>query len=332
MGKARVAPSKCVTIPRMELIAATMASRIDMLWRKELRMDLLDSVFWTDSTSVLKYIRNETSRFKVFVTNRVSQILKASCSAQWRYVDTSSNPADIASRGVKVDVFIADATWVSGPHFLLQPESEWPVEQEDLNHLSLGDPEVKRVAVNVVQAKKEPVTLLIEYFSSWTSLKKTVAWLLRIKSWLMSCVKKRRQLHLTFAQSDINREQQASSVERQMKDFKRTGVHRSLTVKDLDQAELAIIKFCLGKRFPEELISLGKGQSVKRSSRLHKLCPQLQDGILRVGGRLSRLSMPVEKKHPIILAKDLHISELLLRHIHQEVGHGGRNHMLSKLR
>lgn len=33
---------------------------------------------------VLKYIMNETSRFKIFVANRVSQILKVSCSAQWR--------------------------------------------------------------------------------------------------------------------------------------------------------------------------------------------------------------------------------------------------------
>lgn len=61
-----------------------------------------------------------------------------------------------------------------------------------------------------------------------------MAWLLRIKSWLMSCIKKRRQLYLTFAQSDISNEQQASSVERQMKDFKRTVEHRSLTVRDLD--------------------------------------------------------------------------------------------------
>ena len=126
MGKARVAPLKCVTIPRMELIAATTASRIDMLWRKELKMDLLDSVFWTDSTSVLKYIGNETSRFKVFVANRVSQILRVSSPTQWRYVETSSNPADIASRGVKVEVFVADVAWVSGPQFLLHSESKWP--------------------------------------------------------------------------------------------------------------------------------------------------------------------------------------------------------------
>lgn len=61
-------------------------------------------------------------------------------------MDTSSNPADMASKGVKVDVFVADPTWVSGPHFLLHPKSEWPVEHEDLNHLSPGDPEVKSVA------------------------------------------------------------------------------------------------------------------------------------------------------------------------------------------
>lgn len=248
-------------------------------------------------------------------------------------MDTGNNPADITSRGVKADVFIKDATWLSGSHFLLHPESEWPIDQEDLNHLSLDDPEVKRViAVNVVQAREDLVIHPIEYFSSWTRLKKSVAWLLRIKDWLMSCTRERRRLQLNFGQSDINKEQQRSSMEEQMNDFKRTAVHRSLTVEYLDQAELAIIKFCQGKRFPEELVSLEKGQHVKKSSHPHKLCPQLQDGILRVGGRLSRLSMPVEVKHPLILAKDLHISELLLRHVHQEVGHGGRNHMLSKLR
>lgn len=330
MGKARVAPLKSVTIPRMELIAATMASRMDILWRKEMHMDLLDSVFWTDSTSVLKYIRNETSRFKVFVSNRVSQILKVSSPEQWRYVDTASNPADMASRGVKVDVFIQNTTWVSGPHFLLHPESEWPVNKEDVNYLSPEDPEVKNVAAtNVTQLKEDPVTYLIKYFSSWTRLKKSVAWFLRIKDWLMSCLKETRHFHQTVVQSD-NNAQQSSSVAEEIDYFKRTS--SKLTVEDLDRAELAIIKFCQGQRFPEELASLEKGQHIKISSHLHKLCPQLQDGILRVGGRLCRLAMPVEVKHPIILTKDLHISELLLRHIHQEVGHGGRNHMLSKLR
>lgn len=66
MGKSRVAPLKPVTLPRMELIAATVASRMETLLRKELQMELADSVFWTDSTSVLKYINNKTELMSNF--------------------------------------------------------------------------------------------------------------------------------------------------------------------------------------------------------------------------------------------------------------------------
>lgn len=52
--------------------------------------------------------------------------------------------------------------------------------------------------------------------------------------------------------------------------------------------------------------------------------------MLRVGGRLSRAAMPEEMKHSVILAKDFHISDLILRYIHEAVGHGGRNHMPSR--
>lgn len=71
---------------------------------------------------------------------------------------------------------------------------------------------------------------------------------------------------------------------------------------------------------------------MKRTSHLYRLDPILEEGVLRVGGRLSRAAMPDEARHPVILAKDLHITDLVLHYIHQRTGHGGRNHMLSKLR
>lgn len=37
----------------------------------------------------------------------------------------------------------------------------------------------------VTQFKEDPVTYLIQYFSSWTRLKKSIAWFLRIKDWLL---------------------------------------------------------------------------------------------------------------------------------------------------
>lgn len=71
---------------------------------------------------------------------------------------------------------------------------------------------------------------------------------------------------------------------------------------------------------------------MKKSSQIFKLSPVLEDGILRVGGRLGRAALPEDAKHPAILTKELHVSDILLRHIHRQVGHGGRNYMLSKLR
>lgn len=71
---------------------------------------------------------------------------------------------------------------------------------------------------------------------------------------------------------------------------------------------------------------------MKRTSHLYKLNPILDGGLIRFGVRLSRAAMPVEAKHPVILAKDLHISSLLLRLVHDDTCHSGRNHMLSVLR
>lgn len=97
MAKTRVAPLKQVTIPRIELAAAVLAVRINKMLITELQLPLTKSVFWTDTTSVLKYIRNKTKRFKTFVANRVSTIREMSDVGQWLYVNTKTNPADHVS-------------------------------------------------------------------------------------------------------------------------------------------------------------------------------------------------------------------------------------------
>ena len=74
MGKSRLAPLKPVTIPRMELSAAVIATRLDNLSRKGLSLPIDQSFFWTDSTCVLRYIENQDKRFQTFVANRVATI------------------------------------------------------------------------------------------------------------------------------------------------------------------------------------------------------------------------------------------------------------------
>jgi len=107
MGKARVAPLKKMTIPRMELAAAVLATRVDKVLRKELQMQLESSVFWTDSQAVLSYIANQHTRFHTFVANRISIIKETTEMTQWRYVNTRVNPADVASRGQTAGIHLS---------------------------------------------------------------------------------------------------------------------------------------------------------------------------------------------------------------------------------
>ena len=102
-AKSRVAPSKVVTIPRLELTAALTSVRVSTYLNKELDYDNIYNVFYTDSTVVLGYISNEAKRFYIFVANRVQQIRDASSVDQWNFVSSKENTADLASRGVTAE-------------------------------------------------------------------------------------------------------------------------------------------------------------------------------------------------------------------------------------
>lgn len=126
MGKSRVAPLKQTTIPRMELAAAVMAVNIDKMLKRELQLELQESVFWTDSTTVLKYIESNTLCFKTFVANRIAIIRESTKPQQWKYINTSANSADCASRGLAAAKLMKNLTWIHGPPVLQEPECLWP--------------------------------------------------------------------------------------------------------------------------------------------------------------------------------------------------------------
>ena len=71
MGKARVTPLKHVTIPRLELAAATVSGRMSEFLHAELSYQKIQEYFWTDSKIVLGYVTNDARRFHVYVANRV---------------------------------------------------------------------------------------------------------------------------------------------------------------------------------------------------------------------------------------------------------------------
>jgi hypothetical protein len=103
----------------MELSAAVVSTKLERMLRNELSISIDQSFFWTDSTCVLRYIENKDKRFQTFVANRIATIHDASSPEQWNYVDTNSNPADEASRGVPANAL---QRWIQGPEFLAKPE------------------------------------------------------------------------------------------------------------------------------------------------------------------------------------------------------------------
>ena len=182
MGKACVAPVKTMTIPRLELTAATVSVRVGEMIAKELDEPAESKTYWTDSTTVLKYIRNDKKRFHVFVANRVQTIRDATSPDQWRYVGTDINPADVSSRGMKGYELSKQHLWITGPNFLWPPECEWPQPPGDMDDVSHNDPEVKKVLVHNMDVE-EKVDLLkrLARFSEWQRMKKSIAWILHLK-------------------------------------------------------------------------------------------------------------------------------------------------------
>ena len=144
MGKARTAPLKSITIPRLEVSAAVLASRLDKIIRREIDLPIHESVFWTDSTCVMNYIRSNDKRFHTFVANRVAIIHDGSSPSQWRYVNTEANPVDDASRGLAVDSLIKKNRWIRGPDFLWEQKSRWPAQPTTVREVPDDDPEIKK--------------------------------------------------------------------------------------------------------------------------------------------------------------------------------------------
>lgn len=166
-------------------------------------MPLDQSVFWTDSTTILKYIRkkNEDKQFQAFVANIVSVIRDATRVSLWRYINTKNNPANYASRGMKVETPLNDDRWIAGPKFLCDQEKDWPT---NFTETKIDDDlEVKKEAVvnvTIVQDSPTPTEQLLTYFSDWKRLKVAVAWLLRWKKILLQFKQRRKERHVRECQ------------------------------------------------------------------------------------------------------------------------------------
>ena len=98
----RVAPLKQLTISRLELQAAVLASRLAKTIQEESRIKFKDILFFSDSTIVLAWIHSTSGSFKPCVSSRVGEIQGNSNPSHWRHIPGEFNVADDVSRGIPV--------------------------------------------------------------------------------------------------------------------------------------------------------------------------------------------------------------------------------------
>lgn len=67
MARSRVAPKKQLSMPRLELSAALSGAQLASTLRAELTLPIQRVIYWSDSTTVLTWLKSESCRYKVFV-------------------------------------------------------------------------------------------------------------------------------------------------------------------------------------------------------------------------------------------------------------------------
>ncbi|XP_065115485.1 uncharacterized protein [Paramisgurnus dabryanus] len=292
IGKSRVAPIKIQTIPRLELTAAVISVAMSKMLKQELKYADIEEHFWTDSQVVLGYINNEARRFHTFVANRVQKIHLSTNPQQWRYVPTTENPADHASRGLNAGEILT-SNWLTGPSFLWKKDIP-PVADIDIA-LAIGDPEVRQVQTLSTETTEISLSDRLLKLSSWSRAVQAVARLVR-----------RAKGDKSNSHSTVAERENAKCII--IKDLQ-----RNTYPKDI------------------KLLSKGAQLSPgSKLYRLDAFLDQ--GGVLKVGGRLCDATLPNSVKHPAVIPKDHHVTKMIISQCHVNVKHQGKGLTINEIR
>ncbi|XP_044316262.1 uncharacterized protein LOC123037810 [Drosophila rhopaloa] len=255
-AKSKVAPLKPLSIPRMELQAAVMGSRLanKIVNVRNLRVD--DLTFWSDSRTVLQWLVMDPRNFQQFVMHRIGEVLETTRVDQWRWIPSKLNVADGATKVIKnpcVD------TWLYGPEFLKTEPSNWPTVPSRATEIDTTE---LRRHVFITRANK--VLLDVEYLSDWRRLYRAVA---------------NMSLYIRRLQAKCQR----------------TDMPTAVTEFDVKEAQTLLYKEAQRLEFADEIHSLSCKKTISAKSRLTGLNAYLDDnGILRTKGRVNAIGYTMD--------------------------------------
>ncbi|XP_055610812.1 uncharacterized protein LOC129757562 [Uranotaenia lowii] len=296
-------------MPRMELLAAVIGARLKKTIIQEHSLHIAKTFMWSDSSTVLSWIRSDVRRYRQYVAFRVNEILNLTTIDEWNWVPTRLNVADEATKWGKGPSFNCDSRWFNAPEYLYTPEGEWPI-QERLEPVSEVVQELRPAFVNT-HVKKEPL-IDLHRFSKWERLLRSIAYV----HCFLEFIPQRKRLG--------------------------TLPKTKLTSEHIKKAERTLWRLAQMDGFPDEVAvfkhnqrtSISTKWPLDKSSSIFNLSPIMDElEVIRQDGRMQAARwMSQDAKYPIILPRNHRITYLLIDWYHRQYRHANEETVVNEIR
>ena len=94
-------------------------------------MDHYLDYLWSDSKTVLNYLRNRNTNFGPYIMRRSNEIRQNTNVEDWNNITTDLNIADVLSREILLENPDVLSSWFTGPNFMKEASSIYNFESSE---------------------------------------------------------------------------------------------------------------------------------------------------------------------------------------------------------